>query len=277
MIYFKREEELMYFCEVMFTSKREIDVKWQKNNKMGNKLSIKGTSLEKQEMLRYLVLVFLCYRMRHIICEIIEKMYYYSNEEEIDQIYLHTMEVIQTPLYADALFGEAVSLRAYIAALFEAQIQVNKQVYFDSLVTFCTSPLKKCLIDAVAHAIDEHKREEEYQAFLESVRTFIERRGVRSKTLHIVQSESLMFYKANGTLYSPIELKHIMQNTPLYIVGLDENEMNLSPVVSLSPERIYIYGNDPTEPKIVSLFNLFQEKVQFVARQYFPFERREID
>lgn len=269
-VYFKSEKELISFCEVLFESKNSIDVKWIKHRHLGNELRL-SDDIHKSEIMSGLAIVFILYRMQHVVKQIIENVYLYQLDAEIDRIYEHTTEIVSLDMFAATLFGEGISLKEYIKRLFDKQVQANYKVYFDSLVTFCTKPLKSCLVEAVALGIDEFKREEEYQEFLESVRTFITRRGVRTSELHIVQADQFTFYKANGMQYSTLELKNEMYHAALYIVGLDENEMNLAPVITLSPKKIYIYGNDPTDPKTLSLISLFQEKVEFVSKECFPF------
>lgn len=271
-LYFKSEKELIYFCEVLFDVQKVIDVKWINHKHFGNELRLSET-IPKPEIMSGLSAVFTQYRMQKLVKGIIEKVYLYSNDTEIEQIYKHTRDIIELKMFANTLFGEGITLNEYIKCLFDNQVQVPCKIYFDSLVTFCTTPLREVLIDAVALGIDEFKREEEYQEFIESVRVFITRRGVRTAELHILQAEQFSFYKANGKQYSLLELRNIMHDAALYIVGLDENEMNLSPVITLSPKKIYIYGNEPTEPKTLSLISLFQERVQFISSEYFPFTR----
>lgn len=40
-----------------------------------------------------------------------------------------------------------------------------------------------------------------------------------------------------------------MQEEPLYMVGLDEDEWNLAPLIAMCPETIYIYGDSPSDAK----------------------------
>lgn len=271
-VYFKSEKELISFCEVLFDNQKVIDIKWIKHKHFGNELRL-SESILKPELMLGLAAIFTGYRMKQLVKEVIEKVYLYSNDVEIEEIYKHTLDIVELEMFSDSLFGVGITLNEYIINLFDKQVQVDCKIYFDSLVTFCTTPLKNCLVDAVALGIDEFKREEEYQDFLESVRVFIERRGVRTAELHILQADQFAFFKASGKEYSRLELRNLMYDAALYIVGLDENETNLSPVIALSPKKIYIYGNDPTEPKTLSLISLFQEKVEFISKEYFPFRK----
>ena len=68
-----------------------------------------------------------------------------------------------------------------------------------------------------------------------------------------------------------MELRHLMYQEPLYLVGLDANEMNLSPLIAIAPQKIYIYGDHPSEPKTLTVINVFQEKVYFKSLSHFPF------
>ena len=119
--------------------------------------------------------------------------------------------------------------------------------------------------------IDELKREEEYQSFVDSVRHYIMRRKAKIDVLHIIQGENFTFYNARGKKYTEAQLQQLMQKEPLYLLGLDEYEQNLSPVITLLPKKIYIYGNHPSEAKTLALINLFEERVQFRPLEKFPF------
>ncbi|WP_375540675.1 sporulation protein YtxC [Virgibacillus saliphilus] len=80
------------------------------------------------------------------------------------------------------------------------------------------------------------------------------------------------FYKHNGKQISTMELRSLMKSEPLYIVGLDEDELNLAPLVAMAPKKIKMYGDDPSEPKTLTVINVFQEKVDFKAYHHFPFQ-----
>lgn len=68
-----------------------------------------------------------------------------------------------------------------------------------------------------------------------------------------------------------MDLQTLMQKEPLYLFGLDETEMNLSPLIAMAPEKVKIYGDDPAEPKTLTVINVFQEKAEFQPTREFPF------
>ncbi|WP_337018057.1 sporulation protein YtxC, partial [Oceanobacillus massiliensis] len=89
--------------------------------------------------------------------------------------------------------------------------------------------------------------------------------------IHILQGNTFTFYKQNGKRLSNIELRVMMKKEPLYIVGLHDNEFNLAPLIAMAPEKLKIYGDDPSEPKTLTVINVFQEKVDFEPISNFPF------
>ena len=271
-INFSIHKEAAYFCDKLFRLKREIKIQWKKDAHWGNQLQLSERQYDINEIVTCLKDVFIHFRLRKVIQQTIEQTYFYKDSEEIERISVLTYWVLSEQQYATTIFGDLHSFDDYIITLFENNITINQPIYFDSLATFNLKPLHTCLIKAVGYAIDELKREEDHQRFIQSVREFIEHQKIKTKELHILQGEQFSFFKEDGKPFTTIELKTLMYKEPLYIVGLDENEMNLSPIITLSPRKIYIYGDHPSEAKTLTIINLFQERVIFLPKQKFPFD-----
>lgn len=270
-IYFNLHKEAAYFCDKLFRLKKKIKIQWKKDAHWGNQLQLSEQQYDLNEIVSCLKDVFIHFRLRKLIQQMIEQTYFYKDSEEIERISVLTYWVLSEQQYAATIFGEYNSFDEYIITLFKKNLTINQPIYFDSLATFNLKPLHTSLIQAVGLAIDELKREEDHQRFIQSVREFIEHQRIKTKELHILQGEQFSFFKENGQPYTEIELKTLMYKEPLYIVGLDENEMNLSPIITLSPRNIYIYGDDPSEAKTLTIINLFQERVHFFPKNEFPF------
>lgn len=256
---------------MLFHIKDEIYIQWKRDKEWGNELLLEERELTEREIISSLVDVFIYFRLNRMIKKIAHDNYYYTDADEIERICQLTNWVISEKYYETFLFEHNRSLKEYITELLMANIDLSHPIHFDSLVTFNLKPLIKSLQRAVGYGIDEMKREEDYQSFIQSTREYITRRKTKLNELYIVQGECFSFYKANGKQYSSLELRTFMHQEPLYLLGLDENEMNLSPVISLLPKSIYIYGDHPSEPKTLTLINLFQERVQFFPKEQFPF------
>src|SRR5699024_3009479 len=113
--------------------------------------------------------------------------------------------------------------------------------------------------------IDEWKLEEAYNFFIDSVRLFIKNSQPITDMFHITQGNSFNFFNSKGEQYTRRELLTAMLNTTLGMIGLDENEWNLAAVIALIPKKIYIYGCNISEANTVTLFSVFEERVQFLS------------
>jgi len=249
----------------------KIKIEWEKDTYWGHEIRIQSQTITIHDVITCFVKVFMYYRFNDLIRQIIRKRYFYTEHEEIERICILTRLVISERYYQTYLFKGFPSVQDYIYSILDEMMEESFPVHFDSLVTFSLQPLSECLIEAVGYGIDEMKREEEHQNFIQSIRDFIMQRKPKIRILHIIQGKDFSFYKENGQRYRIHELKVLMQNEPLYIFGLDDNEMHLSPVITLLPEKIYIYGDHPSEAKTLTLINIFQERVSLLPRKKFPF------
>jgi putative sporulation protein YtxC len=270
-IYFRSDKELIYFCEVIFQLYQEVNVQWRKNKHWGNELRFKEDKLSLDQMMKAFVHVFVFFRLDKIIQQIAKNDYYYSDDAEIERIGQLTKWVMTEKVIESKLFNEGGNLEAFIFTLFEEHLEEREVIHFDGLMTFCIKPLFHKLKIAVGFGIDEMKREEEHQSFIQSIREYIKLRPPKTKTLYIVEGQTFHFYKENGDPYTELELKWLMRHEPLYMIGLDDSELNIAPVITLLPEKIYLFGHYPTEAKTNTLLNLFQERVQFRPLSQFPF------
>lgn len=270
-IYFRFDKEVIYFCEKLFRLNEEIEVQWKRDKHWGNELRITDDNLSIHDVISCFVEVFLYERLHQMIKKIAAEDYLYSDEEEIERICQLTDYIISEESYQKELFGDYKTLSNFIFHILKNNIEVTYPIHFDSLVTFCMQPISECLGRAVGLGIDEMKREEEYQNFVHSVRYYLRNRKSKTDVLHIIQGDNFIFYNAQGEKYSRVQLRKLMHREPLYLIGLDDNEMNLSPVITLLPEKIFVYGDNPSEAKTLALINLFEEKVEFLPLEKFPF------
>lgn len=271
-IYFRYDKEVIYFCEKLFRLNEEIEVQWKRDKHWGNELRINDEHVSLNDIILCFVEVFLFDRYHKMIKKIARETYYYSDDEEIERISQLTDFIISEKSYQKELFGEHESLANFIFYVLKENMEESSNpIHFDSFVTFCMQPISECIEKAVGFGIDEMKREEEYQNFVHSVRHYLRNRKSKTDVLHILQGEDFTFYNEKGEKYTRIQLRRLMHREPLYLIGLDENELNISPVITLLPEKIYVYGDNPSEAKTLALINLFEERVQFFPLEKFPF------
>ncbi|MDC3412605.1 putative sporulation protein YtxC [Aquibacillus sp. 3ASR75-11] len=270
-VYFESKEETVTFCDRLFTYDNKLNIVWKTDVSIGNQVKImEDKSKIGLPVAHALSDVFIQHREIHWIIDIIKTCYYYKHKEEINRIASLAQAIIAGE---DADLADIVKdnrPRDMLLTLF----WVNREespIYFDSIMKFRFKNFREELIEVVGLAIDEFKREEDYQSFVQSLREYVAKKKSKYKAIHVLQGTNFSFYNENGKLLSHMELKALMQHEPLYIVGLDSNEMNITPLLAMAPKEINIYGDDPSEPKTTTIMNIFQEKVKRKHSHQFPF------
>lgn len=274
-IYFTSNKEVISFCEQLFHYNKKIELHWRTNEEWGNELKIEYVQSDNDlvdSVVKSMVDVFVTHRLSTMIKEITEEYYYYSDLDEIEKI----LDLTHWLLAGED--EESVQVRnqkddpmQLLYSLMVTNVKNTSPIHFDSIINFRLKVFKDYLIHLVGLAIDEYKREEEHQEFVNMLREYIAKKEPSYNIVHILQGNSFSFYKANGKPFSRMELRMLMQREPLYIVGLDEDELNLAPLVAMSPKKIKIYGDHPSEPKTLTVINVFQERVDFEPSHKFPF------
>ena len=273
-VYFESDQEVISFCEHVFRYNKQIELHWKTNEDWGNHLKFED-KIPKNDftevIAKSMVDVFIAHRLGDMIKYVIKDFYYYSNTDEIERIMDLTYWIF-TGDDADSLsVRKDKDPKLLLQSLFIANIKNTATVHYDSIVKFRLKVFRDQIIHYVGLAIDEFKREEDHQAFINMLREYIAKKEPSYDIIHILQNSTFSFFKQNGKRFTKMELHKLIQKEPLYIVGLDESELNLAPLVAMAPKKIKIYGDHPSEPKTLTVINVFQEKVDFEPYNHFPF------
>lgn len=273
-IFFESHEEVITFCERLFYETKRIELYWKTHENWGNQLIFKNstdTANCADAIAIAMAEVFIEHRLNTIIEEVVKNNYHYTDAEEISRIHdLCHWIVTGTDQDSDTVRGDKKPI-SLLHILFKTNIETAESIHFDSIIKFRLNAFKEQLIYLVGLAIDEYKREEEHQTFIDMLRGYIARKNPVHHTIYVLQGNSFSFFKQNGQRFNQMELRNLMKQQPLYTVGLDENEWNLAPLIALAPKHIKIYGDNPSEPKTLTVINVFQEKVTFKPYHKFPF------
>lgn len=270
-IYFESDKEVIHFCESLFRYNKQIELKWKTNKDWGNHLYFDEDNINNETieaMAKAMVDVFIAFRLSNEIKKLIQDKFYYTDHDEIDEILEHTYWGLKEE---HPQINNGTRPTQLLLSLFIENITNVTDIHFDSIVKFRLNVFKKQLLEYVGLAIDEFKQEEEHQSFIEMLRTYILKKKSTFNEIHVVQGQNFSFFRSNGKRFSTLELRNLMYQEPLYIVGLDINELNLAPLVAIAPQKIYIYGDHPSEPKTLTVINVFQERVYFESLSHFPF------
>lgn len=270
-VYFQSTKEVTYFCESLFQITNEINVHWETNKDWGNRLQLNNSSKQLAiSISKAMVDVFMNFHLTEVVRKLIKDKYYYTDQEEINRI-LNLTEEMLLEEHHDFNILDKEYPKDMLQTLFYTNIRQTPSIHFDSIIQFRLSAFRDELIQWIGLAIDDFKREEDHQAFIHMLREYISNKQASHDLIHVLQGDSFTFYKTDGSHLTEKKLKQLMHKEPLYIVGLDGNEMNLAPLIAIAPNTIKIYGDDPSEPKTQTIINVFQEKVKFLPVSDFPF------
>lgn len=275
-VFFESNKEAISFCERLFREHQQIELNWKTDEKWGNHLKFPDElPLPKNELLDVIagtmVDVFMTHRLGTMIKRIIKDYYYYTEQEEIERIHDLTDWIVTGEDEDSKRLRNNKNQHVFLKSLFIANLKESFEFHFDSIMNFRLKSFKDQLISYVGLAIDEFKREEDHQAFIDTLRAYVIKKDPDIPVIHILQGSTFTFFKQNGKRLTNIDLRILMKNEPLYIVGLHDNEFNLAPLIAMAPEKLKIYGDDPSEPKTLTVINVFQEKVDFEPISNFPF------
>lgn len=276
-VYFESNKEVTHFCESVFYYNKKIELQWTTHKEWGNHLKFKDPihiSNMGDILVKSIVDVFVQHRLGAIITNIIKENYYYENDAETERILEITLWILTGDDGESTRIRKNIDFIEMLGESFTSHIKDapnHSAIHFDSLVKFRLQLFKEKLLDIVGLAIDEYKREEDHQAFIETLREYIGHKASLHEEIHVLQANPFIFFKANGRRFTNIELRTLIKKEPLYMFGLTEDEWNLAPIIAMAPDQIFIYGNDPAEPKTLTVINVFQEKAVFLTKESFPF------
>lgn len=269
-IYFQKEHELMYCCDVLFQSEKSINISWEQKGDSSHVLLIEDT-VDSSIWIHCLVEVYITYRLEKKITDIAKNFYFYKNPQLLKGIYNKTKLILQDNHYVKTIFPNEESLSEALFTLFMEQLYNEKEIYFDSFVTFNMISIDNKLTQAVGCGIDEMKRDEVHEQFISNIKKFMKNRPNQIDSIYVLMKKEPLFFQANGMMYQHQELIDKMKKTPLYLLQLDENETFISPLIALAPKNIYLYTESPIEARVYSLCRIFNETVQILSTEKFPF------
>lgn len=274
--YFLSDKEVSRFCEAVFRELKKTEFLWKQNEEFGNciQLEIDLATVDEKTLHVFadsFVDVFMTFRLRPYIRKLLQTMYHFENETEMHQIIDLSQWILLSGDEDSKVLRQAYDVPQALFNMFLSMVRSEEKIYFDSICQFRISSIKELFTEHVGLAIDEYKREEEHQAYVHMLREYVSGQESITDEIHVIQGSTFQFFKGNGKKMASFELRSVMHDAPLYVVGLDAEEFNLAPLVALSPKHIYVYGDDSTDPKTVMVMNVFQERVSFHPLYHFPF------
>ncbi|WP_461201321.1 putative sporulation protein YtxC [Anoxybacillus sp. TBDG-1] len=205
------------------------------------------------------------------ILSIISRTFFYENEEEQQQILQLAYSFIDGERH-DYRLGKQMNISREQLIAQSLHECLHEGVFsFESLMTFRLKPYYDRLMHYVELAIDEYKLEQEYQAFIHMLREVVASRLPQMSVVHLLyENETFQFFDDHLFYMSPQQLKQLidrrlMVSQPMYI-----DTSVLAPLVSMAPEKIYMYTDVTDVGMIQTIQNVFQERMELRTPLDFP-------
>ncbi|WP_181349790.1 sporulation protein YtxC [Thalassobacillus sp. CUG 92003] len=270
--YFGERKEALYFCDVLTEKSPGVQINWKGTSHFGNEITLLGTSDNNVEVVIKEILIDMLYmfRMNNWNRDIVEHTYYFHDEHEIRRL-LEIREEFDT----DPPRGVRLpAIRSDMGAYIQTFIENADVIHFQELASRCFRAVKSSLEDYIGCTIDEYKREEDYQLWLDSLRLYINQGQTEIEELMLYhRHRKFTYYHQNGLKLSQTDVQEQLKHHPLVMLNEGYYDWQMTPALAFAPRKLTIYTDDRGDAKIQTLANIFQEKARYQSIQQFPFAR----
>lgn len=225
-----------------------------------------------KDVIQALIHVFILFRLPKLARNILKENYYYENEDEINHIIPILQSIMKNPLSYGTQTERKTVQQFY--AILEENLKNESYISFPSYFEQREWEFYPDLVDITGYAIDEWKREEDYQEYVHILRNYIKNKESKLNRLFITYDQDFQLYQDNGKHLSHQDLKTLLVNETLHFIDLFALDFQMSAIISIAPMEIHLFTNNPFDPKIVTLQNLYQENAFLYPIKKFPFVRK---
>ncbi|MBA9025843.1 MULTISPECIES: putative sporulation protein YtxC [Bacillaceae] len=189
----------------------------------------------------------------------IREKFLFEEQDEVDAILDIAASIVEGEMKvgSSAGFKEA---KAAIAESIQDVLTEAKSFSFESIATFRLKGFFESLEHYAGLAIDEYKLEQDYQNFIATLRDFLNKRQSQLQTVHLVHQENFAFFDESYQRLEKDDFTRMMDRRLLggYPIYIDSTA--LAPLISIAPERLYVYTDDAEDGLIQTIRRVFEER-----------------
>lgn len=207
----------------------------------------------------------------HWLLKIVREKFYFNDREECDQIVEMAVSVMQENKTKNEAFWNELSQKIYhgLVVVFERKVSFS----FPSFLTFRMRGVMEYLVSYVESAIDEYKMEQEYQHFIHKLRDFMLSMTPKLCQLHVVHQKDFQFYNECFYEMEKEEVKQYIDRKLFYEYPMYIDSHLLAPLISIAPQKLFIYSNEEDYPLITTIQRIFEERVKVLPVKQFNFDK----
>lgn len=192
---------------------------------------------------------------------IIEQFFYHDIDEQqqiLEIIYSimdgenkELKELIENPI-------EELTIKEAIQDLLQ---DTNIAFSFDAFVKFRLKGFREQLLKYVEISIDEYKMEQEYQMFIQMLREFLYGQKEKMQQLYLVYRDEPVFYNEDFQEIKKSELSRMIDRKLLFNHPVYVDSVTIAPLLSIAPKKVNLFTENPDEPLIRTIKNIFEERI----------------
>ncbi|ARK31683.1 putative sporulation protein YtxC [Halalkalibacter krulwichiae] len=196
------------------------------------------------------------------LLDIIETMFYFTDEDEQQQILTIAKSILEGDRNDLPQMKPFFNRRAYIYDAFAKHLEEETTFYYEPFLTFRLKDYGEILIDCVEMAIDEYMLEQEYQNMIEDFRQYVQYSPANLNVVYVVHDGQFTFYDEHFRRLTREELLFYLQDDLVFEQEVDIDEMVISPLVSMVPQIVHVFTDDPDHGVVLSIQAIFQERMK---------------
>lgn len=197
---------------------------------------------------------------KKLIKKIIDKYYYYFTKEEKMEIVKLANDILDNEVNKETF--KLIKKEEIYNSLIEF-LKDNEKIDIEGFVNFRLRDFIGELSEVVDRAVDEYMLEKEYNEFIGLLRYFVELQDSKIEILNIVidNNGKFRFFDSNN---KPIT-GEFLSDVAIEFTGdiLNDDDMLMSTLISVAPEKIYIHSVDNLKNKEIlkTIQKVFSGKV----------------
>lgn len=196
-----------------------------------------------------------------LLLEQISQVFYFDDREEQEQILSIAKSILQGEKPDLPGLDEMSERRQLVMDAFCGFITDGMTFDYESFIRFRLKAYKQCLQHYVEMAIDEYKLEQDYQSFVENLRTMLDQRHPLLETIHLVFKRQFALYDQRYKRVDETAVHAHLDPALKYRRGLDMEPSILVTLIGIAPRTLFLYTDDVDTGMIQTIQNVFQERV----------------
>ncbi len=231
--------------------------------------SFQPSDTNKDEYVSALIQYIQTVKRNEWLDQVLQKKYKYESENERHDIIEIVSEMFdgerQELTALTAVIKEEILLHEAILDL----LDFKGAVAFDSFLRFRLREYFKQVTSYLGIAIDEYKMEQDYQIFIQTLRDYLRDRLTRQSIVHLILERPETFYDETLREMKQEEVQglldpRLLSNHPVYV-----DSAVIAPLLSMAPNKIFLYTKHEDQPLVRTLKNIFEERLVLFSTSYF--------